>query len=80
MTSNVLNVSGGDSENLFEMKLDNVKNLSHILKVVSFNKEVSTIVVCVWIGKETRNLEADPKYLIQFSFILPLRQHSKHSE
>lgn len=40
MTNAVVNVTEDESDNLFEVKLDNVKNLSHILKVLNF-KEVS---------------------------------------
>lgn len=39
MKNAVLNVTEVESDNLFEVKLDNVKNLSHILKVLNF-KEV----------------------------------------
>lgn len=40
MTNSILHVTKESSENLFEIKLDNVKNLSHILKVLNF-KDVS---------------------------------------
>uniref|UniRef100_A0A1B6GZS0 Cell cycle checkpoint protein RAD1 n=1 Tax=Cuerna arida TaxID=1464854 RepID=A0A1B6GZS0_9HEMI len=44
MTNTQMNVSGGRSDNLFEMKLDNVKNLSHILRALNF-KEMATCFV-----------------------------------
>ncbi|XP_054281578.1 cell cycle checkpoint protein RAD1-like isoform X2 [Macrosteles quadrilineatus] len=44
MKNPILNVSNVQSDNLFEMKLDNVKHLSHILKVLNF-KEMATCFV-----------------------------------